>query len=66
MRKVFLLHWSLFWMNESENLAQWIRLVTITQPEWVDHAAMAGCLGGRLWAVCANFLNNVVVLEAVV
>ncbi len=50
MRKVLLLHWSLFWMNESENLAWWIRFVAVTWMECMDHAAMSGCFGGRLLA----------------
>ncbi len=53
-------------MNESENLEQWSRLVAVTQIECVDHAAMLGCFGGRLWANCAAVCKKLAVLEAVI
>ncbi len=65
MRKVLLLHLSLFWMKKLENFSQWSRFAAITQIECVDHVAMLGCFKVRLWADCAAFFKNLVVSDAV-
>ncbi len=52
-------------MKELKNFAQWSRLAAFTQMECVDHAAMSGCFGGRLWATCTDFCRKVAVLDAV-
>ncbi len=52
-------------MKESENFAQWSRFGAVNWMECMDHVAMSGCFGVRLWADCATFLRNVVVQDVV-